>query len=271
MTTPSPLNAATFAGDVRAVQEALKAQPNLAPGAETNRLFGQLVGMARMPLGGVPARKVMAEVGELGGLHTLCAQGEFALELHWANRVMAAAEPKAELRRFPYWDNYRKLAAMEVKAMRQVMPGMRRVLFVGSGPLPLSSYMMSVNHGLDVENVEIDHEATGCALAWLNPVLGERAIPCHHTDILDFTDFARFDVIVLAALVGLDKAGKAKVLAHLHAHMDAAQVLMVRSVRGLRGLLYPKVGAGDLTGFAVAKEVHPRGEVVNSVLLARKA
>lgn len=246
----------------------------LMPGAETNRMFGSLVATARTPMALGKAETLLAELDnaiELSQLHTLCAQGEFALEQHWAERIRDAANPKKELRAFPYWNNYLKLAKLEVAALRKAAPDAKKVLFVGAGPLPLTAYIFAVHYGLDVTNLEVEESAKCCALEWMEPILGTDHIPCHHMDVMDFTGFQDYDVVVLAALVGLTQAEKQRIVAHLHTHMSPDQLLMVRSVRGLRALLYPVVKASDLQGFGVVREVHPRGEVVNSVVLARKA
>jgi nicotianamine synthase len=272
-TTPQDILASTLANF-----HGLKALKNsgggLAPGEETNRMFGGLVAAARAPLPLAKAETVLAELHaniDIGDLHTLCAEGEFALEQHWAHRIRDAANPKKELKAFPYWSNYLKLAKLEVAALRKAAPDAKKVLFVGAGPLPLTAYIFAAHYGLDVTNLEVEESAACCALEWMEPILGAGHIPCHHMDVMDFTGFADYDVIVLAALVGLNQAEKQRIVAHLHTHMSPEQLLMVRSVRGLRKLLYPVVKGSDLAGFDVVREVHPRGEVVNSVVLARKA
>lgn len=271
MTLMTPLNLADSTIDA---YHHLNGLDDLSPAEDTNRMFSRLVQAARAPLPTHKVHTLLAEVDsriELGNLHMLCAKGEFAMEEYWAKRIHAAANPKKELKAFTYWDNYKKLAAMEVKAIRSLMPQAKKVLFVGSGPLPLSSYIMSAHYKLDVENMDLDDDAVDCAVKWMFPMMGEKAIPCHHVDVMDFTDFGRFDVVIMAALVGLTSEQKCRVTEHLNRHMHMDQLLMVRSVRGLRSLLYPKVVAEDLVGFTTIKEVHPRGEVINSVLLARKA
>jgi hypothetical protein len=75
--------------------------------------------------------------------------------------------------------------------------------------------------------------------------------------------------VVLAALVGVAAPAKAsisqwpgRVLSPGHPRTGALR-------RGLRTLLHPRVGRDDLPGLQVDLEVHPRTDVVNSVLVAR--
>lgn len=246
---------------------------SLAPSATTNRIFAELVQLALHPANANLANSVMDDLSDdavLHELYQLCAQGEYQMEHHWSERIRTAVQPMAELRRFPYWQNYLKLARLEVQALRQSRPGLKRVLFVGAGPLPLTAFIMAKHYGLDVTNLDIDGDATCCAAAWMERILGVASLPCHHIDVLDFTDFSEYDAIVLAALVGLDSTAKQRVLQHLHTHMQPEQILLVRSVAGLRRLLYPEVTKSDLPGFTLTRAIHPRGEVVNSILLARK-
>lgn len=78
-------------------------------------------------------------------------------------------------------------------------------------------------------------------------------------------------MVYLAALVGLEREEKRKVVEHLARHMRPGALLVVRSARGARAFLYPVVETEeDLNGFEVLSVHHPDGEVVNSVIVARK-
>lgn len=268
----SPHAITTAAQQLLAQLKHHKASNGLAPSETTNRLFGTLVSTALTPMKAAHAHQALSALGnDLAELYHVCAEGEYALEKHWGERIRAASNPLAELRAFPYWQNYLKLTRLEVMALRRAHPRLRRVLFVGAGPLPLTAYIMAKHYKLDVTNLDIDGDATCCAAAWMERILGAGTLPCVHTDVLNHTDFSGYDAVVMAALVGLDIQTKQRVLAHMHSHMHADQTLLVRSANGLRGLLYPMVQPNELTGFDVVRSIHPRGEVVNSVLLARKA
>ena len=62
---------------------------------------------------------------------------------------------------------------------------------------------------------------------------------------------------------------KARAVAHLRTGMAPGALLLVRSARGLRTLLYPAVEPAALAGLDVLTTVHPTGEVINSVIVAR--
>jgi nicotianamine synthase len=96
----------------------------------------------------------------------------------------------------------------------------------------------------------------------------------HTADVADLAgELAAYDVVFLAALVGMAAEEKAKVIAHLGAHMADGASLVVRSAHGARGFLYPIVDPEDIGrgGFEVLAVCHPDDDVVNSVIIARKS
>lgn len=93
----------------------------------------------------------------------------------------------------------------------------------------------------------------------------------HTCDVLSVTsELQEFEVVFLAALVGMDKETKVKVIEHLGKYMSPGALLMVRSAHGARAFLYPVVDGSDLKGFEILSTFHPSDEVINSVVLARK-
>lgn len=60
---------------------------------------------------------------------------------------------------------------------------------------------------------------------------------------------SEYDCIFLAALVGLNKDEKLKILSHLRKYMKEGGILLVWSANGARAFLYPVVEEHDLVGF----------------------
>lgn len=250
----------------------LLAASSLEPGPEVDPLFGELVALARRPPGR-DARELLADPAVQSlqpSLHRLCSRGEYHLERTWASRVVAARDPHAELRRFPYYDNYRQLTRLEHHALAGLGLGpVRRVAFVGSGPLPLSSILMASEFGLGVDNIDVDRGAVELSSA-LAAVLGLHDLVFSHSDLLDSTALESYDLVVLAALVGLDRAEKLRAIDHLGAHMAPGALLLVRTSHALRTLLYPPVAVDDLVGFTPLLVLQPLNEVLNSIVIAQR-
>jgi nicotianamine synthase len=256
--------------------------PSLDPSAHVDALFGELVGLVQNSPAALAAHlmadPVLFAVQER--LQALCAEGEARLEAHWARRIIESPEGGAwmALEAFPYFSNYERLARLEVAALRmttddrqgadRVRPA-RRALFVGSGPLPLTSILLAARHGLTVTNLDVD--PTACLLGRrLALRLGiEASCDFIHRDVLAHASLADVDVVFMAALVGRHRTEKRAILAHIARHLPSHASVVVRSAHRLRTLLYPGVDVADLGGLGPLLELHPHDEVINSVIVAR--
>jgi nicotianamine synthase len=257
---------------VRALHDALAACPDLTPGPRTNEIFGRLVALAVDPAAAREADAVLADPAVetlLPALRQLCAAGEFELERHWARRVVAAPDPAAELARFPYHRNYVDLTRLEHHAVSGLIPErVGRVLFVGSGPLPLTSMLLAERYGCEVDNLDREPDAVALGVA-LTDRLGRTGLRFDVGDVIDRHDLAGYDLVYLAALAGLDPDAKLGLLSHLARTLTPGTLVLARSAHSLRGLLYPVLDPHDLPGMDTLSVVHPFTDVVNSVVVAR--
>ena len=228
----------------------------------------------------------------------LCATAEGLLEAHYSKLLGAMAKPLESLHIFPYYSNYRALAALEYKMLlrqasmsssssyshhvhdhdhvhgNDMMMGMERVAFVGSGPLPMTSLVLAMHHmkGARFDNYDVDPRANELAAALVSANDPSLRMAFHTRDIRHVRDeLADYDVLFLAALVGMDAAAKADIVTHLARFMRPGATLVVRSAHGTRAFLYPAVPLPMLeaAGFHVLSVFHPSDEVVNSIIIAR--
>lgn len=260
--------------------------PSLHPSPEVNSLFTELV-TACIPPSTIDVDTLGPEAQSMRRrLITLCADAEGHLESHYSDLLAAHdGDPLDHLEIFPYFGNYVKLSQLEHGLLsRHVSESFSRVAFLGSGPLPLSSLVLAARHLPDAAFVNYD----------ISPDANARASRLVHADAdadagigigarmefrtADVTDEAvagemgRYDVVFLAALVGMAAEEKARVVAHLGRHMAPGAALVVRSAHGARGFLYPVVDPEDVRkgGFEVLCVHHPEDEVINSVIIAQK-
>jgi len=247
----------------------LGALSDLRPGPTVDPLFARLVDVALTTSPGL-ADEVLADPAVRRLRHELvelAARGEYELELAWAERV--AADP-GELDRFPYLENYRLLAGVEhdVVAAHLARP-VRRVLFVGSGPLPLSSLLLADRLGVPVDNLDRDPRAVDAACRVALALGAVDRVTFALGDLLDHHDLATYDLVVLAALVGVDPDEKRACLAHLARTMAPGALVLARSAHALRTLLYPGVELPADVALDLLAVVHPPAPVINSIVLAR--
>ncbi|KAK3126083.1 hypothetical protein QOZ80_7BG0613650 [Eleusine coracana subsp. coracana] len=252
--------------------------PSLSPSPEVNALFTELV-TACVPPSSVDVDQLGPEAQEMrAGLIRHCSEAEGLLEAHYSDLLAGFDNPLDHLTLFPYFNNYILLSELEHGLLSRHVPGPppARVAFVGSGPLPLSSLVLAARHLPDArfDNYDICGEANERARRLVRADEGLAARMAFRTsDVAHVTrDMAAYDVVFLAALVGMAAEEKAHVVDHLGRHMAPGAALVVRSAHGARGFLYPVVDPEEITrgGFEVLAVHHPEGEVINSVIIARK-
>jgi Nicotianamine synthase protein len=259
---------------VRAVHDELAGCRDLQPGPVVDAAFRRLVRLVvdtpHEQADAVLAHPALHDV--VDDLRSLCFLGEYQLEAAWAQRIAESDDPVAELERFPFAGNYRRLHAMEREAVERLAgAGGRsaRAAFVGSGPLPLTAFLLA-GEGVRVDN--LDRDAAALALSReVAGALGVTGLRFVQVDAGgdDVVDLVGYGLVILAALVGRTPGEKAEVIAHVADAMAPGALLLVRSARGLRTLLYPAVDPSALAGLDVLGAVHPTGEVINSVIVAR--
>ena len=268
------------AGTAKAIGELhrrLVALDDLRPGPEVDGIFDALVALALHTPPDVAAT-VLADPAIAAlrpGLVELSARAEYQLELAWAERIADAADPRAELERFPYVENYRRLVEVEgahaTAAARRPGRPIRRALFVGSGPLPLSPVLLAARLGVPVDS--LDRDPAAVHVARRVAALDGGPVRFVVRDLLAADDLSAYDLVVLAALVGLDSAGKQRGLAHLARVCAPGTLVLARSAHLLKTLLYPEVelpagSGGPALGLELLDVVHPRPPVINSIVLA---
>ena len=270
---PDPAgDAADWAASVHRVYHQLSTLESLEPSPTVDALFGRLVGLVVQPpatgAGDLMADPVLQAIRPR--LHDLCARGETHLESRWADIIAGSDDPHGALASFPYFDNYRQLTQLEWHAVAGVVDRTpRRVAFLGSGPLPLSSILLARDHGVEVDNIDVDPGALDRSRAVADALgldgLGFRLADARTCDGLD-----RYDVVVLAALVGMRPAAKRSVVKHLGRRLAPGALLLARSAHATRSLLYPVLDLTCLAPLDLLTVLHPYHQVINSVVVARR-
>ncbi|XP_073049614.1 nicotianamine synthase-like [Primulina eburnea] len=248
---------------------------NLNPSKEVNSLFTQLVD-ACIPPYPIDVTKLCTKIQCIRtNLIQLCGQSESLLEKHYSTILGSLEYPLHHLQLFPYYSNYLKLSKLEFDLVSQHALNPARVAFIGSGPLPLTSIVLATHHLTSTvfHNYDIDESANSLAsrLVESDPDLSKRMI-FHTKDVMNMSgpELGEYDVVFLAALVGMDMEQKMLVIDHLSKNMTPGAILMLRSAHGARAFLYPMVEPQHLQGFEVVSVFHPTDEVINSVVIARK-
>ena len=151
-----------------------------------------------------------------------------------------------QLRDFPYYKNYVDLIRMETNAIAMVNPdrSLHKFAILGSGPLPLSAFCLRNSlMGNDVKVTNVDRDSLAIATSSeMSLKLGynpdQVCFQC--VDVQEQTiEFAGFDVVCLASLVGSTSLYKKSIIRNVVGRMKPGALLLLRSSHSLRSLLYP--------------------------------
>ncbi|XP_007014186.2 PREDICTED: nicotianamine synthase [Theobroma cacao] len=248
---------------------------SLTPSKQVNSLLTHLVKLCTLP-SDIDIEALPQKVQDMReNLIILSGRAEGLLELEFATFLSKIPKPLNNLNLFPYYDNYVKLASLEYRILSEngvVQP--KKVAFVGSGPMPLTSIVMATHHmkSTHFDNFDIDEAANDVARQLIaSDVEFEKRVKFVTNDIMKVREkLGDYDCIFLAALVGMRKEEKLTIVGHIGKYMKAGGYLLVRSAKGARAFLYPSLEQHDLPGFELLSIFHPTNELINSVVLVRK-
>lgn len=203
-------------------------------------------------------------------LRKLSSQGESELERLWAKRILSSDRVYATLTRFPYFENYERMTDFEVEGMKSCdLHDSHKILFVGSGPLPLSSIMMAGKHGFDVDNIDIDKKACDLSSKLIKVFNLSEKVKVLHKNIFDIIDFSEYKSIFIAALAGKDEAEKIRIINHVALYAEKGTHIILRSVADLGTLLYPEITADHLKSIDVVKKYNRPKGVINNIIVGK--
>ncbi|KAJ0030497.1 hypothetical protein Pint_14165 [Pistacia integerrima] len=271
----SQIPAELLTARIMQIHSSISKLESLKPSKQVNSLFTQLVKLCTLN-SSIDVKVLSPELQKMRqSLILLCGRAEGLLELEFASFITKLPQPLNNLNLFPYYGNYVKLANLECTILSQngvVQP--KKVAFVGSGPMPLTSLIMASHHmkSTHFDNFDIDEAANHVARKIVSSDAEfEKRMKFHTCDIMELEEkLGEYDCIFLAALVGMSKEEKVMILGHIRKYMKDGGVLLVRSANGARAFLYPVVEENELMEFEVLSIFHPTNDVINSVVLVRK-
>ncbi|MGH3777983.1 MAG: nicotianamine synthase family protein [Pseudonocardiaceae bacterium] len=251
----------------------LAAAPSVEPSDYVTKLFAEVVELCISQQPDAVVERVLRDprtVELRPRFCRLCADHIFREERAWSRRISISSDPWAELFNCPNYCNYIQLCDVEIHSVLALTSRTpKRLLFAGSGPVPITSVLFAHRFQLTVDNLEVDTEAFELGRHLVQQLGKAESMGFIHCDLRDFIGLEPYDVVCLAALVGLSPEEKREITAHLSRHMRPDALLLVRSAHGLRSLIYPPVSVEDLVGFVPQLVLRPYTTVMNSVLIAK--
>lgn len=238
---------------------------NLAPSTEVNALFSELVVKAIDQ-----NNKESLTLDERNNLQRICSLSEYEMEKYWAKKIISSINPKTEILKFPYFQNYIDLTRLELFSLNSCTEHQNhRVLFIGGGPLPLTSIVLALKHGIGSIVLDIDEDAVTLSSRLITLIGLEDLITVVKSAGADFQNYNDFNVIYIAALAGTSVSQKNNIFAKIKNQAPQNAHLIARSSWGNRKLLYKPISKSIYKKFKPILEVHPHNEIVNSVIILR--
>ncbi|KAI9028861.1 Nicotianamine synthase [Phycomyces nitens] len=269
--------------EIENIYHSLSKMSSLAPTPHLNSLFTRLVQIATSTFNPPVVKHILfsPKIEKiLRPLRTLCSTAEYHLEMKWSNDLKSfqakeSITPEVLLSRFIYYKNYDALTCLELSALQGVCGDMSHVAFIGCGPLPLSSILMArkcsnINR---IDNIDVNPLATQAATELTERLGMEDRLKYYTMDAASYGGYGQADVIVLAALVGETYKDKMDFLKLISSQMKPGALILTRSAHSLRKLLYVPIEPFHVNSCGLQTLVvsHPQNEIVNSILIAKRA
>ncbi|MEX2054479.1 MAG: nicotianamine synthase family protein [Candidatus Colwellbacteria bacterium] len=231
------------------------------PSKKVNALFSELIDKAIDPVG-----SEVLSVKKRINLQRICSQAEVELERYWANKILSGT-PVEE---FPYYRNYVELTGLEWGALISCDQHQhKKILFVGSGPLPMTAIILARDYGVSSTLIDNDTLAVNLSRAVISYLGLQNMIKVIKHDAESFKHYGDYSVVMVAALVGANDREKIRIFKHIKNHTKKYCHIIARSSWGKRTLLYPPLPQKIYSLFQPILEITPHNGIINSVVILK--
>lgn len=180
-------------------------------------------------------------------------------ELKYANDLLENADSPKALVEYSFYRRYDTFISEEGK-LAELHKG-KNVLFLGSGPLPLSAILLTEKFGVSMTCVDSDTKAVETSRSLIKHFGYEHSISVHE-GLAQEADCSSYDAIWVAALV----LPKKEVFAHL-GKISPKTSIVARVGEGVRSIIYENIPESSLKYFKILDKYTATGDIKNSSLL----
>ena len=260
----SPRIKKAFAEIYRAVGHLSDQDVLAGPGREFEQHFQRLHPLAATEVNDEQAFEMMADpefkarIRRIAQLKTIYG---LRLEIERARAIIAAPDPWRAVKAFPFYPNYVRLADMET-AGGNLHAG-DRVVFIGSGHLPLSLICMARQYGIQGVGIERETEYAELSQKLLGVLGLERKIRIIHGD----HHYLPLEPPLSLVMVGADARPRKVVLDYLAKTIEPGEKLSYRIYeKGFRRFLDAQEPFALPDGFKEIGRVRPEPPVNNTAV-----
>lgn len=193
------------------------------------------------------------------------------LETGYADNILASKSPWKVLEEFPFYGNYLKLVRTEYEGFG-LRPG-DRILFLGSGPLPLTLIIFLKQYGVKSTGIEQDPVRADLSKRVLKKleVSGDISILNGNHFSLSKEDLINPDSGTRAIMIAAQAEPKKEIFEHLLEVMPVGSRISCRIYeKGLSALLNRNCLFNLPESFEEQARLHPEPPVYNTVIFLEK-
>jgi hypothetical protein len=183
-------------------------------------------------------------------------------EVQLAQDLICRKDPWKHLVNFPLYPRYESLVKNQVEAMH--ISSDKRLVFLGSGPVPLTLILMNRLFGIRSIGIDADIKTVELSRKVIRHLGLQKDIEIIQGDD-SCLENVNWDVILVAALA----EPKARIFGKLREIMDRKGLrtpVIFRTYTGMRAVLYKPVQPEDVKGFNIVKAIAPTGRVNNTTV-----
>lgn len=248
---------------IKEIYNKIKQISDFKPSPEVNTLFTSLVSWA---VDIKESEGDMLSEEDKEDLRSICSTAEYEMEKYWAQKILEGQSIKD----FWYYKNYSELTHLEWSSICYCKEHRHKVLFIGGGPLPMTSIILALEHGIESIVLEKDEEAYSLSKEVIKRIGLEKDIKVLQADAFTYSKYHDFNTIFVASLVGASDDEKIKLFENIKINSDKHVHLIVRSAWGKREYLYKKIPDEIFSIFKPIIKIDPYTDIVNSVLILKK-
>ncbi len=186
------------------------------------------------------------------------------LEIKQAHTVLAASDPWKTLREFPFYRNYIQLAEMEVSGAN--LKKGNTIVFLGSGPLPLSLVVLCSQYKMTGIGLEQDASLVDLSRKLIDQLGLSGQISIKKWNHFSLPLKEQCQLLMIAAMA----RPKEEIFRQVSRCLPTGSLLSYRTYeKGLRRLLDQDSNFKLPSGFTQYRSVQPQPPVNNSVMIVK--
>jgi GNAT superfamily N-acetyltransferase len=186
----------------------------------------------------------------IAGLNDTYCFWQTRLESQFAHRLITG---EASLADYPFYERFDFLVRREIALLADTHP--QRILFIGSGPLPISAILMHLQTGLPVDCVARDSGAAAISRQVVENCGFSSLVRIQGRADADY-DVSDYDLVMVGLLVRPKKA----IFRKLRKRCRPGCEILCRTSHGLRRLICEATSDRDMRGFHIKKQHIAEGE-----------